>query len=402
MTTEQELELEIRRALEAEAEEIEVPEDLADRTLAVAREEEPSFLERARARRDARRADGGRVTGYPRWAYAGAAALLLVAFVLVGGLVTTESSVDDLAGPVATSGSGAANFEGDASATTGRQGDDEVQQAGQATSGGGSAAGSQVGGPLQQRGSGEEGSGGSAPEPDIAEPPLPQPDGSFPPKLVRTADVDVEVSEGRFDDARRRAEEIVRAHEGVVTGFSTTETPDDGLARGTLTLRIPAERLDAALGEFRDLGSLTRLETTGFDVSGRLTDLDARIRNAEAQEARLLELLDEAEDLSQTLEIRERLDDARREIEELKTQEENLENEVAFSTVRLTLFEPGQELEEDTAPDGRLEQAIERGVEIAATVLAGMVVIGLALAPLVALAALLWGAVRLRRRRSAE
>lgn len=427
MTTEHdELSQEIRRALEAEADRVEVPEDLADRTLAVAREEEPSLLERARARRDARRAEGGGRTGPPKWAYGAAAAVLFMGFIVLGQLVTGEGGLEELARPPVETTDPDAAQEGEDEAEVGQEGDANSgesvagsQSAGVVSEGGStSVTGSDTSEGTEaesgdatvdnsanvQNGPRTSGSGSSSADPPEDDAPaLAQGSGSLSPELIREAEIDVRVEEGRFQEARRQAEDVAEAHGGIVTSFSTTEEPGDEIARGTLLLRIPAERLQDAIGAYRDLGDLARLETSGTDVSGRLTDLDAQIRNAQAEEERLLELLDEADDVDDTRDIRRRIDDVREEIEELQADKQNLENEVDFSTVRLTVFEPGQEEDDDNpAPDGRLETAFGRGADVAATVLSGMLVAVLALAPVAAIGALVWGAVRLRRRRSAE
>ena len=68
------IESEIRMALDEKAHEVDVPADLAERTLAEAREAARERLgQRLRARLDAWRYRAG-VSGYPRWAYAGSAA----------------------------------------------------------------------------------------------------------------------------------------------------------------------------------------------------------------------------------------------------------------------------------------------------------------------------------------
>lgn len=385
MTMTNELETKIRAALQAEVETIEVPDDLARRTIEAAKDADRSSWVRAATRRG----PGGR-RRVPRWAYAGAAAAIVTILFTVGALVggvggpstmtasdpdATGEAADDLR--VVEGGEGASTAQGLTS--------------GLLSGGGGSSQ--------------AERPAASQDDPileDFVRPPVvAQPGGEVPPKLVRTAEVTVEVPRGEFERARSEVHDVVESNEGFVTEFSTTEVTGDRLAEGTITARVPTEKLDAVLAELRDLGVLVRMDTSGTDVSGRLVDFDARIRNAEAQEVRLLGLLDEADDLSETLEIRSRLDEVREEIERLKAQRRSLQNQVDFSTVRITLYEPGAR-GTSVAPDGRLDGALTRAIELAQTVVAGLIVVTGVLAPFALLGLAVWLAVRFRRRRAAE
>ena len=90
------LETDIRKALDAKAHEVDVPSDLATRTIAKAIEgrKRAGMRERFRAFRDAWRLRVP-VTGYPRWLYAGLAGATAVLLFFVGSAVTNNPvSVD--------------------------------------------------------------------------------------------------------------------------------------------------------------------------------------------------------------------------------------------------------------------------------------------------------------------
>src|SRR5688500_15260523 len=92
------LETEIRKALDAQAHEVEVPSDLASRTLEHAnRLGRASLRSRMRSRRDARRMRMP-VAGYPRWIYVGAAAATAVLLFVVGLAVTSPRRAVETAG----------------------------------------------------------------------------------------------------------------------------------------------------------------------------------------------------------------------------------------------------------------------------------------------------------------
>jgi hypothetical protein len=222
--------------------------------------------------------------------------------------------------------------------------------------------------------------------------------GSVPPKVVRTADIQIEV-EG-FDNAWSRANAVAGKHGGFVTN-SNTEQIKDKLGRGTLTMRVPADKYQAAVDELGKIGTIANQRTGGTDVSSSIVDLQARVRTLEAEELQIVDLLGRTNNVSEVLEIRNRLDSVRQEIESLKAQQQYFEEQVDFATINVTIFEQGAEPEED-ADDGIIVDAWDTALDIGLTIVAGTVVVLGGLIPLAALGIAIWFGVRtIRRRRSA-
>lgn len=350
------LERDIRTALEAEARSCPVPEDLAERTLA--RAAPPAGLE------------GGPGRGHlarPRVVLYGAAAVVTVVFFFAVGAVVT--------GPTGPSTGPSARQSGRAGTlTTG----DRPPQAGE---------------PAPSSGEAQAPSGGFSPPP-AHDPGSPSP---FGPRISRRANVEVRVQEGRFDERWRTAEAVASRHGGFVTGSSAEE--DEGrLARGNLTLQVPVDRLQAALDEFRALGTPVRLTTSATDVSGQLVDYEARLRAAQSNEAQLLELLKQARTVEDNLALRPRLQEARREVETLQAQKAALQGKVDLASVNASLYErrAGPSF---PRPEGRIGQAWERAGDAAASTLAGIIVTAGYLGPPVLLGVVLWAMVATVRRR---
>ena len=77
-----------------------------------------------------------------------------------------------------------------------------------------------------------------------------------------------------------------------------------GAKRGSVQLRVPAEKLDEALDAFRGLATEVQSEdVSAQDVTDEYVDLQSRLRSKEATEAKLLEFLEEAEDTEAALSV---------------------------------------------------------------------------------------------------
>jgi hypothetical protein len=201
-----------------------------------------------------------------------------------------------------------------------------------------------------------------------------------------------------FENAWAKANEIAADHNGFVIDSKTTQVEDE-IAEGTIRMRVPASDLEDVLKDLRSLGTLARLETSGDDISVQLDDTRTRIREAQKEEAQLQDLLSRATTVSEELDVRNRLDDIRKNVRSLKERQKAQEDEVSFATIEATIVE-------DEVAAGRgstmIGTAARTSGRVALTILAGILVLLGALAPLAALAFAGWFVVRTVRRRRAS
>ena len=117
---------------------------------------------------------------------------------------------------------------------------------------------------------------------------------------------------------------------------------EDGQLRASITLRIPAQRLDETLATARKLA--TRVESENVDandVTQEYVDLDAQVRNLEAAENEMRQLMTDvrqrmkkAEDI---LEVYQHLTELRGQIEQAKGRMRYLSQLSALATVKIEL-----------------------------------------------------------------
>lgn len=84
-----------------------------------------------------------------------------------------------------------------------------------------------------------------------------------------------------------------------------------------LTVRVPADGIDAVIADLEQLGEVTDMSISAEDVTRQGQDLDARIGALQASTDRLLELMVEAEDTSTLLDVERALSDRQADLESL-------------------------------------------------------------------------------------
>jgi hypothetical protein len=153
--------------------------------------------------------------------------------------------------------------------------------------------------------------------------------------VTRTAQLGLEVA--RFDDAARRLLQIAEGAGGFVAESATSD--QGGMRRGTYVLRVPAARFGDVVRDVEGLGTVQRRQVSGQDVSEEVVDLEARIRNLERQEARLLSFMDRATRIPDLMAIENEVARVRGEIERLTGRHRVLANRVELATVHAELSE---------------------------------------------------------------
>ncbi len=144
-----------------------------------------------------------------------------------------------------------------------------------------------------------------------------------------------------------------------------------GLMRGTLTVRIPAESLDAAQKQIEATGlKVLSRNRSSNDVTDQYTDLNARLTNLQAAENELRLMLDQVREkggkADDILAIYNQLTQIRGQIEQIKGQMSVLEKTTAFATMTIDLT-PHEEVQvvepEGFSPDTTARQALRALVQ---------------------------------------
>jgi hypothetical protein len=157
--------------------------------------------------------------------------------------------------------------------------------------------------------------------------------------VIRNASIELVVDDGAA--AITQVTERAAAFGGHVSG-SFLSRAEDGTVSGSLTLRVPADRLDALVDALDALArSVPYRSVDESDVTLQLSDLDARIANLRAFERELLELLTEVRERDGTVEglvaVADRLREVRTEIDVIEGRRRQLADQVALSTVYVSV-----------------------------------------------------------------
>lgn len=170
-------------------------------------------------------------------------------------------------------------------------------------------------------------------------------DGTLQREMITSASATV-----RVDDIKKASEEVaaIAAKRGGFvesqnigsSGLSATDAsmpaPPTG-DYGWISIRVPSADLNATIAELDGLGEVISSSTSASDVTTAAVDLRARIDAAEASVARLTELMAQTGTVAELIEAEIALTDRQAQLESYKQQLEQLESQVAMSSLQVEL-----------------------------------------------------------------
>ena len=165
----------------------------------------------------------------------------------------------------------------------------------------------------------------------------------------------------------------VKAIRGIVASISGAFVSQTGIAGNqpyrisSITLRVPAERFDETIERIRAHGrEVVAEDVTGRDVTAAFTDIESRMRNAQATEKQLLEIMATSRTVKDTLEVQREVAKVREQVEMFQGQLNVLADQAALSTITVNLHPVPDLRVERRAPD---PYAMHESVEFSITVI---------------------------------
>ncbi len=174
------------------------------------------------------------------------------------------------------------------------------------------------------------------------------PDTTLTPKLARTAQVSLTVTD--VENAAVQLRALAASMNGQVTAENlVTELDADAGKRLTsvMVISVPADRLDSALEQLKSVGEVTNRVISSEDVTTQVADVDSRINTLSDSIARLRALWQKAGSVRELSDLESQITQRISERDSLVAQQRALAGRVASSpiTISLTTPEPAGELE---------------------------------------------------------
>lgn len=159
-------------------------------------------------------------------------------------------------------------------------------------------------------------------------------------KWIITMDISAETED--MDSLLTELDGHIEALGGYVEGQSIHNGSTYAQRRyrnANLTVRIPAQRVEEFATQVAGISNVVSSNKNLEDITLTYVSTESRMKALQTEEARLLELMEQAETMSDLLEIEGRLTDVRYELENVTTRLRTYDNRVGYATVYLYISE---------------------------------------------------------------
>lgn len=168
-----------------------------------------------------------------------------------------------------------------------------------------------------------------------------------PEKIIYSGEAQIETL--NFDESIAGLMEMLEQYGGWIESSSLSGANYYSISRGNsgnrsayYTLRIPSDKFETMMTSLSQLGNVPYTHTYSENVTAQYYDTQARLTAYETQEARLLEMMEKAETVSDVITIEEKLTELRYQIESLQSTLNNWDRQVNYSSLYVTVDEVGE------------------------------------------------------------
>ena len=175
-------------------------------------------------------------------------------------------------------------------------------------------------------------------------------------KLVYHASLDVETTE--YKNMMEHIYSVMDKYKALTESQTETDNATNwyysdyrktmGTLSSSLVVRVPSSDFYDFIDEIEGPGKVVSKSLNVENISTEYHNNEARIEALETQQARLLEMLDNAKSIDEMLTIENRLTTVESQLNSLKTNKASMDSQVTYSTVKISIrevVEYGKEIE---------------------------------------------------------
>lgn len=176
-------------------------------------------------------------------------------------------------------------------------------------------------------------------------------------KLITEGNIQFQVES--IDQSRKNIAQAVKNNKGYIS--SEQEYKSTSRVSNVMTIRVPAKNFDKLLNKVSE--GVNKFDSKNIevkDVTEEFLDIEIRLKTKKELEARYLELLKKANNVSEILQIEAQIGTLRTEIESVEGRLRFLKNRIGFSTLTITFYE---EIPSQTEFGNKFKKGFKNGWE---------------------------------------
>lgn len=158
--------------------------------------------------------------------------------------------------------------------------------------------------------------------------------------IIRTANMNLQVKD--LTTSISNIHQLVTHMNGLVTNSNQYASTRWGqAASANITLRVPVAKFDQALASLKKMSlKVNSVSTNANDITKQISDNESKIKNLQSSVNALSRLKSQAKKMSDIITLTDKISQLNGQIHQIQNNLQNQKNQVAMSTIRITLQLP--------------------------------------------------------------
>lgn len=162
-------------------------------------------------------------------------------------------------------------------------------------------------------------------------------------KITKTASLNIEVK--NLDKFITIIKEELNNKKGYID--SEDKSIYDTSSSCTLVAKIPSENLDSFINLIDTNSTVTSQQIDSNDITSAYIDNEAKIKSLETEQETLLKIMEKAENLTDVIQLQDKLAEIRSELDSCKSMKKMMDNQVEYSSVTININESERTIKTD-------------------------------------------------------
>ncbi|MBU0471421.1 MAG: DUF4349 domain-containing protein [Nanoarchaeota archaeon] len=175
---------------------------------------------------------------------------------------------------------------------------------------------------------------------------MPSPQQDFAPdveerKITKTASLSTEVERGSFFDSDAKAKAIIKSSDSYLLNQNSNlyGTGLNSYRSGYYSIKVETDKYDSVLIQLKEIGEVKSFNENALDITGSYTSVELELAVERERLKRYESMFDEAKEISDKIELNDRIFNQERTIKYLEDSLTNLDRKVDYSTISFTINE---------------------------------------------------------------
>jgi hypothetical protein len=178
----------------------------------------------------------------------------------------------------------------------------------------------------------------------------------FDKKIVKSGQLNIETKD--FKSFTKKLSDKIKAHGGYIS--SEVQNSNDYKMESEVVIRVPVDQFDATMQDLvNDAETLHEKKITAEDQTREFIDSRSRLEAKKQIRLRYLELLKQAKNMSEIIEVQSEINSIQEEIEVVSGRINQINQTAAMSTISLTYYQVLNPSAIDDKGDGFFERVLD-------------------------------------------